>query len=257
MGLLDDLKAQAERRKYEDAEKRRQAAALEAAYVERIHPVMQRIFGYLSELVENINYLKPETLVHFAIREFDCFDDLRQQDYLLSTDSLDRMQQIQLRFTCVGQRPLNFAVTPTSVASDLRELLMDHGLTFRTMDYYDEYHNSIGGRFEVEPRVPGRVVVEADIPHTLVRLTLINFDSPSLHRAHYLPEEVASRFLDNLGSYILRKNQHLTRLFLPEETRKAIRIRLEEERDQGGGAALSPQHPPHLPGKLQPPKKSR
>jgi len=229
MGLLDELRSEAERRKLELDEQRRQSEQLETSYRETLAPALRRIFEYLTELLETIDFLKPNVRVDFPISEYGTLQDLGQEDYILTADSIDRMTKIQLRFVCVGSQRLSFTATPPSVAHDLRELLMDHGLKFHSSNYYDDFRNPIGERFDLEPRVPGRVIADADIQRTLIRLSLINFDGPVVHRALYRPEQIDDNLLDDLGSYILRKNQNLTRLFLPEETRLALRSKVEEE----------------------------
>jgi len=229
MGLLDELRSEAERRKLELDEQRQRDERREAAYREYLGPALKRIFEYLTELLEKIEFLKPDTRTTFPISEYGTLRNLKQEDYILTADSIERMTKIQLRFLCTGDQGASFTATPPSVAQDLRELLMDHGLKFHSANYYDDFRNPIGERFDLEARVPGRVMAEADIPRTLIRLSLINFDGPVVHRALYRPDQVDATLLDDLGSYILRKNQNLTRLFLPEENRLAIRSKVEEE----------------------------
>jgi hypothetical protein len=236
MGLLDDLKAKSELRKTEELAERRHAEQLQAAYERYVNPKMRQIFKYLSQLVEEVNYLKPKTRVDFELPVYGRMLGLRQDEYRLTVDSLESMRQIVLRFRCTGGQTARFKVSPPSVASDLRDQLLEHAMKFDSRDYFDDYRAVIGQRFQVEGEIPVMVRVAADIERTLIHIHITNFDAPISRHAKYRPEQITPEFLDDLGNYILRKHTKLIQLPISEEERKELRQRMELEakRRQGG-----------------------
>ena len=230
MALLDDLKSETERRRQQELEQEQRQAALANEYRTRLAPGMRRIFRYLSEMADHLNYLKPDVDVEFSLPGFGRVPDLRQGDYTVTADSTAQMRKIAFRFHCQGTDPARFKIRPLSVAKDLADLLVSHGIQFYSRDYRESGRAVVGEVFEVQPNIPMRIVIEADVERTLIRLSIINFDAPGTQQASYTPEEITEDFLEDLGNYLLRKNTNLTRLFLPDQARLEIRRRLEEEK---------------------------
>ena len=236
MALLDDLKAKSELRKSEERAERLHAEQLQAAYERYVKPKMRQIFNYLSQLVEEVNYLKPNTRVDFELPIYGRMLGLRQEEYRLTVDSIESMGQIVLRFRCTGGQAARFKVSPPSVADDLRDQLLDHAMKFNCRDYFDDLRAVIGQRFEVEGEIPVMVRVAADIERTLIHLHITNFDAPISRHAKYRPEQITPELLDDLGNYLLRKHTKLIQLPISEQERKELRQRMEREakRRQGG-----------------------
>ena len=230
MALLDDLKHQSDRRKRNELAHAEHQAALEKEYRTRLLPCMRRTFTYLSELAKHLNYLQPDVEVNFSLPGCGRIPNLRQGDYQVTADSTAEMRKMVFRFRCYGEDAARFKVSPLSVARDLSDLLVKHGIQFYSRDYRDSGRAVIGETFEIQPNIPVSVVVEADFERTLIRLSIINFEAPGTHQASYTPEEITDDFLDDLGNYLVRKNSNLTRLFLPDQVREEIRERLEEEK---------------------------
>ena len=238
MALLDDLKATSEALKTEELAEQLHAEQLQAAYQRHINPKMRQIFRYLSELVEEVNYIKPSTKVDFELPVYGRMLGLRQEEYGLTVDSLESMRQIVLRFRCTGGQTARFKVSPPSVAADLRDQLLEHAMKFDCRDYFDDYRAVIGQRFEVEGEIPMLVRVEADIERTLIHIHITNFDAPIGRHAKYRPEQITPEFLDDLGNYILRKHSKLIQLPISEEERKELRQRMEREAEQRQGGLI-------------------
>lgn len=238
MALLDDLKNQSDRRKRSEIEEAEHLTELEQRYRSRLLPCMRRIFRYLNELAEHLNFLQPDVSVQFSVPGGGRVPNLRQEGYRVTADSTAAMRKIVFRFRLYGEEAARFKVSPPSVARDLNDLLVKHGIQFYSRDYRDSGHAVIGEIFEIQPNIPVHVVVEADFEHTLVRLTIINLEAPRTHQVSYTPEQITDELLDDLGNYLVRKNSNLTRLFLPEEARQEIREKLEEEKRERQGWRL-------------------
>ena len=238
MALLDDLKAKSELRKIEELVAQRRAERLLAAYQRNINPKMRQIFDYLSELVEEVNYINPDIQVDFELPIYGRMEGLRQGEYRLTVDSREKMHQMILRCRCSGGQAARFKVSPPSVAADLREQLLDHGISFDSFDYFDGRHNLVGQRFEVAADIPVRVRVTADAERSLIHLHITNFDAPINRHAKYSPEQITPEFLDDLGNFILRRHTKLIQLPISEEERDELRQRMERDAKQRQGGLM-------------------
>lgn len=238
MSLLDDLKAESERRlRAELAQQRHQTRTEqegqeEGEYRSRILPAMTRILSYMSQLTDHLNYVKPAVKPHFTIPGHGDLELYKQIGYRVSADSRQRLTRITLQFQAIGNTPLSFKVTPLSMANDLDDLLVEHGLDFTIADYRDGYRHLVGRNFEIRAKIPVTVQVDADIKDTRIRVSFTNFNTPSTRRVTYPPEDITEQFLDDLGNYILRKSDKLTQLEIPAEVRERLRQRMEAEKQE-------------------------
>ena len=67
MGLLDDLKNQAETLRAKEQQGEAGSGDKSQFYDKEIHPRMKEIYGFLKEMTENLNFIKPETIVQYPI----------------------------------------------------------------------------------------------------------------------------------------------------------------------------------------------
>jgi len=238
MALLDDLKSESERRMRAELEKQRlqvptqQPGQEQQHYQSRLLPAMTKILSYLTQLADHLNYIKPDTHPRFTIPGCGNLALQKQFDYRVTADSRERLTRITLQFQCTGRLPLSFKVTPLSMANDLDTVLVEHGLDFSIRDYRDGYQHLVGRHFEVRPKVRVTVQIEADMTNSRISLSFTNFESPSSSRTSCSPEEVTDPFLDDLGNFILRKSDKLTKLEIPDEIRERLRQRMEAEKKE-------------------------
>jgi hypothetical protein len=238
MALLDDLKAESEKRLRAELEQQRREARTvrqrqeDREYRNRLLPAMTRILTYLSQLSDHLNYIKPATKPRFTIPGHGDLEVRKQIGYRVSVDSHQVLRRITLQFQAIGNTPLQFKVTPLSMANDLDDLLEEHRLDFTITEYRDGYQHLVGRNFEVRPAVPVTVRIEADVESTRICVSFTNFASPSTRRVNYLPEQITDQFLDDLGNYVLRKSDKLTQLEIPAEIRERLRQRMEAEKQQ-------------------------
>ena len=77
MGILDDLKSQAEAQKAsEEQEKHRQANLLKY-YEKNLHPKMMQLYSFLNEFIEHLNYINNVTKVSRLFSTFFIYIPLR------------------------------------------------------------------------------------------------------------------------------------------------------------------------------------
>lgn len=229
MGLLDDLKSEAERLQNQKSSEEKQKARLEAIYREEINPKMQKITTYLGELSEQLNILKPETQPVYTIPGYGKVKGLIQKDYSVNADSINNMTQLCFRFYAELPKEIEFSVTPKSKANETCSFLEEQNLTFSEWPVRDLHQRPIGITFQVKLRVEILFLFQADIENSCIQLTIVNFEDFTESNKSYRPKSIDIDWLEDMGYYILRKNESMHTLEISEEKKLQLREQLKQE----------------------------
>ena len=230
MGLLDELKQEAEIKRAEAARVAEAEQARLRDFQERIHPRVVRLFTFLSELAEHLNFIAKPVRVSYPIKTYAVLRDLVQQDYKIRSDSMEAMREIDFSFDCVGEERVEFEVENKLYIERLEEYLSSARLNFTCHKSKDNRHNVTSARFRVDAHVPVRFEFKVDVDAGVIRLVMRNYHG--LHVDHFSidPEHIDQDYLDELGKFILRQESQLFRLEMSEEERQQLRRRLEAEK---------------------------
>lgn len=231
MGYLDDLKKQArivrEEQQGSNPQEQQQTA------IERVLQLSLRlIYGYLRELTEQLNVVKPDLSVSYDIEGYGRITGLCQGDYMLRIDDPQRTGEVSLAFAC-GHHDARPRVmrTPDRLAFlKQREYLWRHGLKF------DSKLTVTGeGIFLLEPLIPVSLRFLPDLKTRRIRFLIKNLED--LGEASYLIDShsLKREHLDGIAGLVLRKPNSLEKLIGPlitDNARLRIRQALAEERKQ-------------------------
>ena len=229
MGYLDELKKQAEdRRAQEEAEARRRAER-ERSYRAEILPRLESAFTYLSQLVEHLNYVKPEVNPEYLLQGYGPLEGLVQGDYSIKSDSRQNMKQIVVHYVCRGEGPVKFEVRERQAVQQMVDYLRSTGLPFNHREVLNNTYGVAAAQFEVKCEVPVTVALEADVDNSRVVLTLRNLDGFGVRRLHLAPAELDEPLLDRIARAIVREDLGLLRDDVPEETRRMLQQKIREE----------------------------
>ncbi len=241
MGVIEDLKREAERRKQELSEEEACKVRKDAAYKNEIRPAMQAVFRYLNEMTEHLNFLKPEVGIRYTLPGYGEVGNLVQEDYRMAVDSTGQPKFIKLWFTCRSPDDLVFTVTPRSTALDSRRFLQDLRMEFSEWPLRDAFNNVIGLGFEVRFTIPVVFLFQADIENEVITMQVANFEGFKTLRDSFRPIEVNDELLEDIGNYILGRSANLRALHISDHERQQIRQRLrvsDAERKKELEAAL-------------------
>ena len=111
MGLLDDLKKQAEIR--QQVPSSHDDAVRQFRYFQPVQSALQEASRYFGELAESLNVIKPDVRRQFYIEGSTKLSHLLQGDYTVrdrrkTIDGRDYLTEVSLRFTCTGNENLVF-----------------------------------------------------------------------------------------------------------------------------------------------------
>ena len=107
MGLLDDLKQQANEQKQQSND----SQASQSHNAENIQIALKSVYTYLTDLANSLNVIKPEVRKTFHIDTSAKLDNLLQADYRVTerkktVDQRDRLEEVALRFRWTGPEPV-------------------------------------------------------------------------------------------------------------------------------------------------------
>ncbi len=222
MGYLDELKKQSEVIRSEQ-ERQQQQQTEESALARQLQPALQAIHKYMREAIEVLNVVQPEVPVDYAVKGLGSLTNLRQENYTVSVDDWQNIQQLAVRFECLlpdaDVRVINVKGRNDFVAQ--REYLWRNNFQFKekfTMD---------GGTLYVEPKVIVRLEFSPDVKQRKVRLQIRNLLEVGSTTRWIDPKDATPDKLDELMGLILRKTRDLGSLSTGQMT-EDMRARIQE-----------------------------
>lgn len=229
MGLLDDLRNQAEGKKAADEEAAARKAEREQYYQEKILPRMIKAYQFINEFVEHLNFINLETIVHYPLLPDGGLQRLRQEGYNVVIDSSKALKRIDFSMEGVLDVPLQFEIYGKDAVQKHADRIERYGFRHERKDKKDPKSlELIGAKFILHGPLPLKVIAEADVDAMQINLTIRNFKEPGFTKYNLTVEQFSDEFLDQLGKFVLRQED---RLFgkseeLSDEAKKKLRDRM-------------------------------
>lgn len=229
MGLLDDLKAEAEQARLGEADRKSRKARQEAYYQECLKPAMLGVHRYLQELLDQLRLLDREIQSEFSIPGYQPVV-AAQWDRKVTIDSLDQLSHIGLRLT-YGIDELKFSTMPLERAREARDFFETQRTPFSDWPIRDHDNSIVGLNFLVSRmRIEGGIDLRVDRSEGCIQVSTFNVQGFGDETDHMQPEGLDDDWLDRLGRYIVCEGEHPNRMQIDENLKADIRGRLESER---------------------------
>lgn len=229
MGLLDDLRNQAQGKKAADEEAAARKVERELYYQEKLLPRMIKAYQFFNEFIAHLNYIKLETIVHYPLLPDGRLQPLRQEGYCVVIDSSKALKRIDFSMEGVLNTPLQFEIFGKDAVHKHADRIERYGFRHERKDKKDPASMElIGAKFNLQGPLPLKVTIEADVDAMQINLTIRNFKEPGITKYNLTVEQFSDEFLDQLGKFVLRQED---RLFgkseeLSEEAKKNLRDRM-------------------------------
>lgn len=251
MGLLDDLKQQAESRKQEELTNR----AEKSRNLQSVHTALRAAFRYLSDLANSLNIIKPEVARTFYIEGSTRFENLgvsnfRVRDRRGTVDHKDYLEEVSLRFNWAGREPLVTERDTPPLTQRLRDHLGGYGMRFQHKDIKNDRGVVVRTVFTVEPEIIASATFSGNWDTGKIRLALKNIETLGTVDYQYDDAELDQALLDELAMLILGRPNNLKNLGKHQEllrTTPRLRTTLadvqypstgEPEPESGSGSGL-------------------
>jgi len=242
MGILEDLKREANNSCAERERALLRRKELENIYLESIRPSMFRIHNYLRELVEQLGLVSWHVTMGFDFPGIGRVDHLSQKNYRNTIDSRNEPKLINLSFECVAHEENVYSVMPKSSGDEACQFLATQKVLFTDWAIRDVHQEVVGTFIKCKLRVRVGITFNADIGNQGIRVILYNFEGQGEKSflSHYY--SIDDQWLDKLGRYILRKDDSFRMLEITEEQRMQIRKLLEEAKKRTDSLCTDNQH---------------
>jgi len=208
MGLLDDLRNQADNQRENEAANAERRAKLEAYYKETMQPRMIKAFQYLTEFVNHLNYIKLETFVEYPLLPNGDLQRLQQQDYKVVIDSSKALKEIKFTMECAMDGPVEFEVFGKDAV--LLQIDKIKCYSFRHECKTRKVNLEItSAKFILEGPLLLAVNINADVNESKIKLEIRNFNEPGYAKYVLTADEFDDSFLDRLGKFVIRQERTL------------------------------------------------
>lgn len=231
MGLLDELKQEAEELKARDDDAP-DTTQVDTDRVRReLEPKMKALYKYFTEFNEHLNVVSPDVSGDYLLEGLGTLTNLRQGDYKLATDDPNSIQNFTFHWSCSRPGRQEFKVANPIIAEKHRETLWNLNLRFNKRDL----QNGAGAVFVVEAFVPVSFEFEADPVKNAICLKLKNLGTLGIVNHFYAPEKISAELMDELAKCVLRRPNRFDELNgekMSDTLRQRIRESVEKERKQ-------------------------
>ena len=229
MGILDDLKKEADRLQDEQDSDLGKEALQEKLYHEKAKPLMKRIAAYLCEMTEQLKVVKLPVPVAYDVPGVGLIKDLNQDNYRVYLDSRETPRKIAFQFACTSGSVNKYTVTPITAADEARQFMNKQQIHYSEWGVRDNQDKLIGAHFECQMQIQVKLVFTVDMENERLVVTSINRHGLTIKHSNFGFDGIDDKWMDELGHYILRKKEQLGVLDISDSTRQEIQKKLKEE----------------------------
>lgn len=230
MGILDDLKKEADKVRLDKEREEARLLELERIYQEGILPAMLKIHKYLIELLDQLSAVTWTINSDFYFPGLGNIENLQQKNYTISIDSQRNPKYIALRFECISPEEKRYKLANKEALNEASAFLQLHKVRFTDWAVRGGNQELLGYMLEARLSLKACILFEVDLENENILVTTINFQT-SLEKSfssHY--SVINDAWLDQLGRYILRKENSFGQLDMTEAERERLKQLLEVQK---------------------------
>jgi hypothetical protein len=207
MGLLDELKKQAETLKGENQRSSAESLVLNTKLTEA---KMQQTFQFLSELISQLNVLRPESPRGFDIETAGRFENLVLDDFFLDyrkrkIGDKEYFDYIVLRFKHASDQVLEVKRDSQQLIDRLRDFLMVANIKFEMQETKNERAYVLHAMFKIPYVVRSEVMIQARGDVGQLTFKVKNIERISSFELQFPASEISESMLDEFARYIVGK----------------------------------------------------
>jgi len=229
--LIEELRTVVQKTSGSQPDKSRRRELHGKAVTSLLAPGLARIHQYLSEFKQYLATLAPDTNVDLSLREFGVMTDLKQTHYQLRSGT-DPLKSVIFVAELIGEKPVKLGFQYIGEASELIQNLKREGLTIRAHSVTHEGTDDQTILMELEAKVPIQMEFKINPEQETIDLTVTNFEELGVRRHTLTANDVNDEMLDELGKYILRRENELLTGGVSWGYRKRLRERLDSDLEE-------------------------
>jgi hypothetical protein len=250
MGLLDDLKQQAETLRKEQESGR--TAQLQNS--QAMQSGLREARRYLTELASSLNIIKPPVYRSYHLDAANKLDQLEQCEYKVrekqrTFEQKDYLEEVAFLFRCVGAHDLTIEKSSAQSVNRLREFLWSYNMRFDCREWKGERGLLERATFTVFADVPATAVFAGDWDTGKITLTLKNVERPGEAAFQYDAVELNPALFEELAKLLLGKPNRFRNLGGHQQMMQSMpRSQATAGGDAPAGTATIPAGPAGISG---------
>ena len=207
MGLLDELKKQAETLKQENQRTTAESLVLNTKLTEA---KMQQTFQFLHELTKQLNVLRSESARGFDVETIGRFENLVLDDFFLDyrkkkIGDKDYYDHIILRFKHQSGQVLEVKRDNETLINRLRDFLLSSNIKFEMEEKKNERGFVLYALFKIPYVVRSEVTIHAKNDIAQLVFKIKNVERINSFELQFAADEVSESMLDEFARYIVGK----------------------------------------------------
>lgn len=228
MEVLEELKKQARAlRKQQDTDSQWQQKLGEYNRT-GIIAGLRLVHEYLHDLIEQFYLVKPEISTDFTIENIGTLSGLQQQDYELFFECKEKSTVLTLAFCIKKTESFDFEIQDEKNAREQLTQLIRNGLLAELSSAEKDSRPF----FTIQAYVPIKLIFKSDFSLREILMTIQNVDHLGFERHSLNPDQINPAFLDQLGRYLMRRNNDFLKQIESGENSQTIARR---SASAGGG----------------------
>ena len=234
MGVLDELKNEANKlRDQQQLNAEQQQQAVQEAR-ESLYPYLEKIYIYLRDLVDQLNYVKPDVPRSYEIKNVGQMVGLEQGFYEIQPANREDLSEISLRFSARKQESYRFDLRVLGNVEKQIDAIKSYGLQVENAQLLSDSDTGQLLRVVLKGYVPISFEFTANYDSQTIQLRIKNLEHLGVVSYVLKPEQIDSVFLDEFAKYLLNRENTFLKEDLPKEIRRRLnkRLALDEEKKQ-------------------------
>jgi hypothetical protein len=239
MGILDDLKKEAEGKKVQEEQDALVQEDRERYMREVLDPAMRGLFNFSHDLAKQLNYVNPDITAHYRIPGVRNVQDFKQGEYFVEDY---HEGTFTFRFVCSNNQKYRIQTNTDADLERIKDFLWRRGLRYQAREFFDSSYNK-AGEFHVEGRVQVDLEFVTRVDSQSIELKISNYGDFETLTVSIDPADVDERFHDELGRFVMRQPGRLldyNKFRFTDEQRQQLREQLRAQFIKGIGGAAPP-----------------
>ncbi len=235
MGILNQLRDQADQKKANTIDQSTVKEQLEKNYQTDILPSMQKTFHFMKELVDHLKFLEHAIKIENYSSQYPQFGRLTQTHYKINTDGFvgfvdpEQLMQINVSFQCVGDG--EFIIERKGRLAIEQEIAFLHDKQIKFKWNPSQNFNKTAN-IKVYKSFPVSFRFEVDYDQSQIKLHIRNHSEFDTYTKVFHPHEINHELLDEIARFMLRKDSDFILLQISTQQKKDIQQRLTEYNNQ-------------------------
>ncbi len=217
MGILDDLRREAESKKQASVDETELQQRREKTYQQILLPTMQKMLKSIQEVLEILPQLGPVEVENYSAKRPE-IGKLLQGEYRINTDGrsgfeeLSKLRQINLSCRLKGTGSYQYTIIGRLAAETELEFLQARNMKVETTSKTDA-NGVLTMTFTVPRDIPVWISFVVDLDNSTIKFSEYNQDNFSSSTQTFPVTSLSKEWIDEFLRFLLRKdNKFATRL---------------------------------------------